>query len=93
MEVFSYQGIANYVANLYMETHGTITYYQVSRCLGRATRPLRPKLAGFDAYRCCGYKKAAKTCNHPAGYPTCPVPTHDLRRGSFNQAAYSFYSF
>jgi hypothetical protein len=93
MQAFSYQGIADAVATAYLDAHGSVTLGQVARRLKAAPDPRCPKLAGFDAYHGCGYRKAAQTCSHPATFPTCPVPTHDLRRGTLNQAAYSLYFF
>src|SRR5439155_281924 len=52
-----------------------------------------PRLRGFKAYAGCGYRKAAQTCRNPTQLELCPVPSHDLRRGGLNQAAYSLYFF
>jgi hypothetical protein len=51
-----------------------------------------PKLATFETFTGCGYRKNNK-CNEPAFLSTCPLPTFDMKRGALNQMAFSLYLF
>jgi hypothetical protein len=92
MGSFSYQGVSDAAAESYIAAHGNVTYRAIHRGL-KGRRRACPKLAGFTAYSGCGYRKAVRTCRNPTGLEVCPVPSHDLRRGGLNQAAYSLYFF
>jgi hypothetical protein len=91
MEVVSYQGISDAIAWTYMEEHGRVTWAEIDAAFAR--RPSCPKLADFDDFWDCGYRKATHTCARPDHRPACPLPSHPLRKGSLNQAAYSLYLF
>jgi hypothetical protein len=52
-----------------------------------------PKLAGFETFKGCGYRKTIKKCNEPAFLRSCPLPTFDMKRGNLNQMAFSLYFF
>jgi hypothetical protein len=52
-----------------------------------------PKLAGFEAFKGCGYRKGANKCNEPAFLSKCPLPTFDMKRGELNHMAFSLYFF
>jgi hypothetical protein len=52
-----------------------------------------PKLASFEAFKGCGYRKTAHKCNEPAFLRTCPLPTFDMKRGALNHMAFSLYFF
>lgn len=54
---------------------------------------LCPKLADFDSYRGCRYRKATQSCANPDGLTTCPVPQLALRKGVLNEQAFSLYFF
>jgi hypothetical protein len=90
MVAFSFQGIADARASAYIEDHGNVTYRDIAGALAR--RPDCPKLARFETYRRCGYRKAGD-CAEPRYRGSCPVPTHDLRKGGLNQLAYSLFLF
>lgn len=86
-----YQGISDRVANAYIEHHGLVTAYEIRRGLDR--KRLCPKLRDYWHYESCGYQKASGSCNEPLHQRRCPLPRHDLRNGSLNQAAYSLHFF
>ena len=52
-----------------------------------------PKLATFETFKGCGYRKTTKKCNEPAFLSTCPLPTFDMKRGPLNHMAFSLYFF
>lgn len=87
----SYQGIADAVARGYILTHGGVTARAVARGLERSGSC--DKLAAFDAFIGCGYRKALMTCSRPATFAACPLPRHNLRNGRLNQTAYSLHLF
>ena len=41
-----------------------------------------PKLAGFETFKGCGYRKGTRKCNEPAFLRTCPLPAFDMKRGA-----------
>jgi hypothetical protein len=45
------------------------------------------------SYQGCGYHKIEQCCAEPDHFRACPLPTHDLRNGRLNQAAYSLFLF
>ncbi|WP_336490739.1 hypothetical protein [Methylobacterium nigriterrae] len=91
MEVVSYQGISDSIAWSYMEQHGRVTWAEIDAAFARC--PSCPKLASFDDFWGCGYRKATHTCARPDHRPACSLPSHPLRKGALNQAAYSLYLF
>jgi len=52
-----------------------------------------PKLATFETFKGCGYRKTTNTCNEPAVMGSCPLPTFDMKRGNLNQMVFSLYFF
>ncbi|WP_407530281.1 hypothetical protein [Methylobacterium oryzisoli] len=91
VEVASYQGIADTIAWTYMQQHGRVRWADLQAAF--SSGPKCPKLASFEAFHGCRYRKASHTCAHPEHLPGCPLPTHPLRKGSLNQAAYALYLF
>src|SRR5437016_14179136 len=55
--------------------------------------PSCPKLQSYWHFDHCGYQKAERCCAEPEHFPACPLPTHNLRNGRLNQAAYSLFLF
>jgi hypothetical protein len=62
-----------------------------------AAGPSCPKLSSFSAFKGCRYKKGQKgeqrSCANSAHLAKCPLPRHDLRKGTLNQNAYSLFLF
>jgi len=52
-----------------------------------------PKLAGFEAFEGCGYRKGTRKCNEPPFLRSCPLPAFDMKRGALNHMAFSLYFF
>jgi hypothetical protein len=52
-----------------------------------------PKLAGFETFKGCGYRKGTNKCNEPAFIKECPLPSFDMKRGALNHMAFSLYFF
>jgi hypothetical protein len=90
-DVISYQGISDTAAWTYMETHGRVRWADLDAAFQR--RPSCPKLAGFNAFSGCQYRKASRTCGQPEHLRACPLPNHPLRKGALNRAAYALYLF
>src|SRR4029077_16498886 len=91
MAALSYQGISDQVAYDYMEKHGRATWRQIKQGLGRGATC--PKLKSYWHFHGCRYEKAIRTCTEPEHIGACPLPSHDLRNGHLNQAAYSLFLF
>jgi hypothetical protein len=91
MAAVSYQGIADAVAYDYMEKHGRAEWRDIDQKLGR--RVSCPKLKSYWHLHGCRYEKASRTCAEPEHIGACPLPSHDLRNGHLNQAAYSLFLF
>jgi hypothetical protein len=87
----SYQGISDQIAYDYMEQHGYVRWDDINQKLARD--PSCPKLKSYWHFHGCGYTKLRQTCTEPDHISRCPLPTHDLRNGHLNQAAYSLYLF
>jgi len=92
MVCFNFQGVSNGVAAAYLEEHGNAQFDAVARQI-KKRGSVCPKLREFDAFRRCGYVKSRAACNNPTALPGCPVPSHELRKGALNQAAFSLYLF
>jgi hypothetical protein len=90
-EAISFQGISDSVAAGYIERHGIVEAGEVRQ--GLSSGQLCPKLRSYWHFEGCGYRKGTKTCNEPGRLKRCPLPRHDLRNGSLNQAAYHLYLF
>jgi hypothetical protein len=91
LETVSYQGISNHAASGYMERHGRLAWDHVVPLM--AAGPSCPKLRSYWHFDHCGYQKGLQACSEPDHFATCPLPTHDLRNGNLNQAAYSLFLF
>jgi hypothetical protein len=91
MAALSYQGIADAVAYDYMERHGRAAWRDIDQKLGRGVSC--PKLKSYWHFYGCRYEKASRTCTEPEHIGACPLPSHDLRNGHLNQAAYSLFLF
>jgi hypothetical protein len=91
LEQFSFQGIADAVAQGYMDTHGSVTWADLQRALSNS--PSCPKLANYWTFHSCGYRKSQGVCAEPEHLPACPLPAAPLRNGSLNQLAYSLFLF
>jgi len=91
ISVMSFQGIADRVAEQYIEDHGTVAFGDITAALAHGGSC--EKLTAFDGFVDCGFKKGAGTCNRPVSFPTCPLPRHPLRNGRLNQTAYGLYLF
>ena len=90
--MFSYQGVSDQAAASYIANHGNVTYSAVTTALASSSCNCT-KLAGFSNYHHCHYAKSRRRCAEPDLISSCPVPTHDLRKGDLNQLAYSLYFF
>jgi hypothetical protein len=91
MDSLSYQGIADTVARGYMDNHGRVKSSDVIRGLKRGGACA--KLASFEAFSGCGYRKGLNTCSKPFAFDDCALPRHNLRNGRLNQTAYSLHLF
>jgi hypothetical protein len=91
MEMLSFQGIADRVANQFLQTHGNVAWDDIDAALKR--RPHCRKLGGFWLFDDCRYEKGAGTCAEPGLLAGCPLPKHVLRNGRLNQTAYSLFLF
>jgi hypothetical protein len=91
MAALSYQGIADAVAYDYMERHGRAAWRDIDQKLGQGVSC--PKLKSYWHFHGCRYEKAIRTCAEPDHISRCPLPSHDLRNGHLNQAAYSLFLF
>jgi hypothetical protein len=92
MARFVYQGISDAVAENYIEEHGNISFAEIEQAL--RDQPCRcDKLAGFEHYQNCRYRKIDQSCGARRWLKACPLPRHDLRNGVLNQLAYSCFFF
>jgi len=91
LDTVSYQGIGNHVAEGYMDRHGRLGWDEIAALI--EARPSCPKLRSYWHFDHCGYQKGRQSCSEPDHFPECPLPTHDLRNGRLNQAAYSLFLF
>lgn len=90
-DAVSYQGVSDAAAATYIAEHGALRARQLRHMLKQ--QPSCPKLESYWQYTDCGYRKNKATCNGFEHFQHCPVPRHDLRNGSLNQAAYSLFLF
>ena len=90
-EAISFQGISDSVAAGYIEQHGIVEAMDVRH--GLNSKRLCPKLKSYWHFEGCGYRKGSNSCNEPHRLRQCPLPRHDLRNGSLNQAGYGLYLF
>jgi hypothetical protein len=91
MAALSYQGISDQVAYDYMERHGRAEWHDIDQKLGQGVSC--PKLKSYWHFHGCRYEKGSRTCAEPEHIGGCPLPSHDLRNGHLNQAAYSLFLF
>jgi hypothetical protein len=91
MAALSYQGISDQVTHDYMEKHGRAEWHDIDQKLGQAVSC--PKLKSYWHFHGCRYEKVSRTCAEPDHIGGCPLPSHDLRNGHLNQAAYSLFLF
>jgi hypothetical protein len=91
MAALSYQGISDQAAYQYMERHGRAAWRDIDQKLGQGVSC--PKLKSYWHFHGCRYEKASRTCAEPEHIGACPLPSHDLRNGHLNQAAYSLFLF
>ena len=91
MSVLSFQGIADRVAQDFIDRHGNVTWSAIEQAL--AASPSCPKLGGYWLFHDCRYYKTSGTCAEPDHIAACPLPRHPLRNGHLNQMAYSLALF
>jgi hypothetical protein len=72
-----------------MERHGRVRWSEIAALI--QARPPCPKLQTYWHFDRCGYQKIEQCCAEPDHFRACPLPTHDLRNGRLNQAAYSLF--
>jgi hypothetical protein len=87
----SYQGIADRVAEDYMERYGQASWRVIESDL--RCRPICPKLKSYWHFHGCGYMKSRYTCAEPDHLARCPLPNHWLRNGRLNQTAFALHLF
>jgi hypothetical protein len=87
----SYQGIADQVAEAYMDLYGSATWAGIDRHVSQGVTC--PKLKSYWHFHGCRYGKLRWTCAEPDHIEACPLPTHYLRNGRLNQMAYSLFLF
>lgn len=85
------QGISDWSAAAYAQTHGYATWSEVEA--GMLNQPSCPLLKSHWHYDGCGYTKSTGRCRHPEHIDACPVPSLPLRKGTLNQAAFGLYLF
>jgi hypothetical protein len=91
MAALSYQGISDQAAYQYMTRHGRAEWRDIDQKLGRGVSCF--KLKSYWHFHGCRYEKGSGTCAEPQHIGACPLPSHDLRNGHLNQAAYSLFLF
>jgi hypothetical protein len=91
LAALSYQGISDQAAYQYMARHGRAAWRDIDQKLGRGASC--PKLKSYWHFHGCRYDKGSRTCAEPDHIGCCPLPSHDLRNGHLNQAAYSLFLF
>lgn len=92
MTGYSFQGISDRIAADYIHKHGNASWSLLESVL-QHHRCACPKLAGFEAYTACGFRKTGNTCSNPPALATCPVAHLPLRKGDLNQLAFSLFFF
>ncbi len=90
MWILSFQGIADGVAEAFIEKHGNVQWADIKASLDDSACP---KLIGYWRFYDCQYQKGQRTCAEPRHFEACPLPKHDLRNGHLNQLAYSLFLF
>ena len=87
---FPLQGISDLAAMSYQQTHGLARWVEVEASL--QSHPPCPRLRSWWHFE-CGYRKASRICAEPNFIEFCRLPTHDLRKGVLNEAAYGLALF
>ncbi len=91
MVILSFQGIADRVAEGFINQHGNLTWAEIEGAIGRS--PSCHKLGGYWLFHGCAYQKGTQTCADPYHFQACPLPKANLRNGRLNQLAYSLFLF
>ncbi len=91
VDVLSYQGVSDAIAERYMDEHGYVSFADIHDALQH--QPSCPRLRSYWHFAECGFAKTAHTCCELAHINACPLPTHDLRNGRLNQTAYALFLF
>jgi hypothetical protein len=91
MSILSFQGIANRVAEDFIQQHGNVGWSDIEQTL--AASPSCSKLGGYWLFHDCRYHKTSGICAEPDHFTACPLPCHPLRNGHLNQTAYSLFLF
>jgi len=86
----SLQGISDRAALTFDARNGGVHWIEIETAL--QVGGLCPKLQSYWSFGQCGYRKNG-TCSEPGRLPQCPLPKHQLRKGSLNQASYSLFLF
>ena len=86
------QGISDSIAFGYLAKHGRVRWSDIDAALAEKMRSC-PKLRSYWHFSECGFRKSTWTCAEPHHLPKCPLPSHPLRKGVLNQAAYSLFLF
>ncbi len=84
LHAFSFQGIADEIADTYIERHGLPSWAEIEIGLDDAACP---KLNSYWSFSNCGYRKSAGSCSRPDHFSRCPLPRRQLRNGRLNQIA------
>lgn len=74
----------------FIRDHGQATWSDIEAKLATASCE---KLRSFWHFKNCNYVKSKRTCSRPKLCKSCPLPSHRLRNGRLNQAAYSLFFF
>lgn len=90
INIVSYQGISDQAAEGFIRNHGQATWNDIEAKLATASCE---KLRSFWHFKNCNYLKSKKSCSRPELCRSCPLPSHRLRNGRLNQAAYSLFFF
>jgi hypothetical protein len=91
IDAVSYQGVSDAIAASYISRHGNVASSEIKSALRKGHAC--PKLENYWQFEGCGYRKTAASCNRPKHFHECSLPSHNLRNGNLNQAAYSLYLF
>lgn len=90
INIVSYQGISDQAAEGFIRNHGQAKWHEIEAKLKTASCD---KLRSFWHFKGCNYVKSKKTCSRSKLCKLCPLPSHNLRNGRLNQAAYSLFFF
>src|SRR5687767_11937030 len=61
LEMFSFQGVSDRVAESYLRTHGSVSWQEVAA--GLETKAPCPRLANYWMFDRCGYDKGSGCCS------------------------------